>query len=314
MHKINNSLLILSLVAASLFAGENPYLPLRTMCDSIFGRIPDSLKNSRIVILPFTNNSRLKDNTFSMAISAYIIDNIGRYGNLELVEPEEFQKALDDAYLTQADVFTWNKAVKIGSKLSAPLVLGGDFSDNFSFVKIKSNLLHTDSKNIISSDTANLEPSKLERLSQEMFSGRNEVRASFIRSLALPGLGQIHSLQYVRGGISMGLGIGAVGYLAFSVARMVKAKNDLDEHMENYGKDISNIDDYNKWQAHYEELDKDHDDKKLYATIGGAITAGVWSLNLLDAAIAGYQKEKRYRPYFQMSLTRKTEIGIACRF
>jgi TolB-like protein len=295
----------------ALRAESNPNNQLKLMCDSLFLAIPDSLKSARVAVFPFVNNSGHADNTLGTGLAAWVMENSGAYRGLAFADPEKLRQALKAAGVSRTDLSNWSKAIQIGRKVEAGLVLFGAFSDDRGMYKVTATLFHTNSEEIVTRAMAMVPAAGAERLSQEFFSGTDEVRAAVLRSLALPGWGQIYNRQNLRGGISMGLGLGTLAFSIVTIVASVKANDTLKKHiaieMDGYVNRVW-------WEGRYSDLNTAHDTKHLRAVTAGIICAGVWSLNLVDAGIVGASRARKYRPYLQMGSGNRYEAGLAGRF
>ena len=99
---------------------------------------------------------------------------------------------------------------------------------------------------------------------------------AFLRSMAVPGLGQLYNEQPVKGYVFMGIEAGLVGTsLGFAVDGYL--------HQQEYEKDQPDtVDDYDKAEQSY-----------LIASIGGGVAAGFWIYNMIDAWVCGPEPGKK---------------------
>jgi TolB-like protein len=288
------------------------YPGLTHLVDSIAAGIPAAEKTARIAIFPFVNSSRFTDKTLGARIAGFVIAGLDERSSLALPSAEEFQRAIDKSGVPQPEMIGLRSAAQVGKLLGASFVVMGDFSDKGGYCTVTATLFRTETNEIVARKEVVLTPGTLARLSEESFDGANAIRGSVLRSLALPGWGQMHTSHYVRGGIAMGLGLGTVGFFALSVAQAGKANTALEAHKE-IEADFLGLD-HEKWKADYDVLDDDKVSPHRQATIAGIVLASVWSINLVDALVAGNQEQRRFRPYFQLSSGSAFSTGIACRF
>lgn len=180
-------------------------------------------------------------------------------------------------------------------------------------------VVRTERSEILASASVVVAPAALQGLTRELPGERTQVSASAFRSLLLPGWGQFYTRKYARGGISLALCTGALGYTVYAIVKTHNARVEYDDFAAKWQEDPpsgitgprwwgDNQDGifYQRKDSIYQEYSEQYD----RAVLAGTITGALWSLNVVDAVIAGVQSQRKFQPYFTVDRNADPRFGM----
>jgi TolB-like protein len=311
-------------IVVHAFAGEPIETKIQLLCDSLSRQFPDSIVAPRLAVLPFTDNTGRNQ---GQAVAELMIIALQKQGRFKLVDRTEFQKAIMEIEISQSDMIDSTTALRIGKVLTAPYLCTGTIADIFGTSRINVKILRTETTEIMAAAWVAAAPAALDGLTKKLFGERMQVTASLFRSAAAPGWGQFYSRQPLRGALCLAAFIGAGGYSIYSAQQTAEAKREWRNNsnredslwMSDISADTARF--HISWPSAVKRdkeklaaLYNDYSDKFDRTVIAGAITGAVWAINLLDAAIAGAQARRAFRPYFSASAGGRYGTGIAVSF
>jgi TolB-like protein/TM2 domain-containing membrane protein YozV len=323
MHKI--FIVLSALLATSLYAGNDIENSIQSLCDSLTRHFPDSILNPRLAVLPFTDNTGKNQ---GQAVAELAVNALQKQGKFKIVDRMEFQKAIAEIELGNSDMIDSTAALKVGKIMAAPYLLTGTIGNLFGMCRINAKIIRTETTELMTAATIAVSPVALDGLTKELMNERNQVTPALFRSLVAPGWGQFYSNQPVRGGISLALCAAGVGGTVYFIW---KKETDWRAYQDNpwkYSNKVSQDSANRKFKLdgtpYKQTLDElARKDTLLYKTytqsfdrmvVAASATIGVWALNIIDAAIAGAQAKRKFRPYFSISEGQRYDAGVAIRF
>jgi TolB-like protein len=308
-----------------LFASQNIEIKIQSLCDSLVRQFPDSIASPRMAVLPFTDNTGKSQ---GQAVAEMVVSCLQKAKRFALVDRIEFQKALSEIELSQADIIDSASALKVGKMLSAPYLLSGTIATVFGACRINAKIIHTETMRILSSAWVAVSPAELDGLTKELLGERGKISAALFRSMVAPGWGQFYTDHPIRGGVSLAAFLGGVGVMAYSIYKSDMAYNDYQAfdgyHFSTRWNDSVTMDSivtHKSWNqiVHEDSLKvqqkwKNYSDAYERMVVVTIATASVYALNLLDAALAGAQSKRKFKLYFSGDLRKNVSFGLAYRF
>ena len=284
---------------------------LATLYRGLFAELPDSMKNAAIAVIPFEDKTRQGGE--GLGVAEYIIFNIKKEGVYKLVDRLHFTTVLQELDLAGSMLVDSASALKAGKMASAEYLVTGSITTVFGKSRISAKLIDVETTEIISSSTVNVMPGRLGEFVNDFVTGKNHIPLSVFRSTIIPGWGQFYSGKKMRGAASLSFGVAGAGYFVYSIISTNIAKSDRDEHTVKGNSDEMNNVGPQVWEEYKNEkivLDKDYSDKFDRMQIAGAVCAGIWVLNIIDAAIAGAQLNRNFDLYFSAGLKSQMLLAI----
>ena len=331
--KFSTPLLVL-LMCMTVLCGPSSEDRLQTLCDSLLTGLPDSMEKARLAVLPFTGNMDKKDSSTGRAIAEYIIVCVQKDKRLKLVDRAEFQRIMMELNFSESDMVDPAKVLQAGKLMTANYLLTGTVTTAFGMNRVSAKIIKTETSEIISAASVSVAPVELEGFTRELFGEKAQISASVYRSLVVPGWGQFYSRKYVRGGTSLVFCLGSLATTLVLSMQAADKNNEWSDYQATYGNsehptvnataEAARRAGTSTGTAYYEALaDVTGKTNNLYddysksfdrVVIAGAVTGGLWALNLLDAAIAGMQEKNHFRPYFSAGIGGVVETGLVIRF
>jgi TolB-like protein len=333
MKRIPLFILGLLVLTTALWA-ERPEDRLKSLCDTLLAGLPDSLGEARVAVIPFTWVTGQQKSDQGLAVAEYFTSRVAKDKRLKLVDRTQFQKVVAELALSQSGMVDESNALQAGRLLSANYLLTGTITDVLGMSRVSTKIISTETTEIVSSASIAFAPAELQGLTKELLGEKMQVSASVFRSLLLPGWGQFYSRKYARGGVGLALCLGGLGTTIVFAQQSAEKKRAWNNYRNTYGGDsaptksaiteaarragtqsgplyIAALAAVTQKTATLHDAYSATFDRMV---LTGAITGGLWTLNVLDAMIAGIQEKQRFRPYFAYRTGREIETGLAIRF
>lgn len=310
------TVLILLTSATAAVSHDDPHEVLAELSDSLLAALSDTMSISRLAVLPFADKTEGEQSSRGTAIAEYLVGRLQGEERFTLVDRAAFQEMIAEIELSQTDLVDESTAVKAGKMLAADAILTGTIGEVFGKSRVSAKIIRTETSEILASASVVAAPAALQGLTKELLGERTQVSATAFRSALLPGWGQFYSHQYTRGGISLAACGAMVGYTIYSIVKTHNARVERDEwdaYMDSREWQESGIP-WEEARAEYRRLDKDYGERFDRAVVAGIITGGVWTLNVVDALIAGVQAKRRFEPYFAHDGRGGSEVGVCVWF
>ena len=315
------SLLFLLPIHASQSIEDN----IQSLCDSLAGQFPDSIASPRLAVLPFTDNTGKAQ---GQAVAELVVSCLQNNKRIALVDRMEFQKALSEIELSQSDVIDSASMLEVGKMVSAPYLLTGTIATIFGACRVSAKIIHTETTRIFSSAWVAVAPAELDGLTKELLGERGKISASLFRSMVAPGWGQFYTDHQVRGGVCLAAFLGMAGFTTYCFIQSNNRYNEYSSYESfrytDSWEDSVKIDSafsHKSWPQilHEDTLCsernwKRYEDAYDYAMTTLLVTAGVYTLNLLDATLAGAQAKRKFKLYFSGDMRKSVSLGLAYRF
>lgn len=252
------------------------------------------------------------------AVSEYLVAAFQASGSVTLVERTQFHKVLQEQALAQSGAVADSAAVQAGKALSARYLVTGSVAKVLGTRRILLRVVEVETGKVLQSGSVNARDEEFRGLPEELLGEQGKVSSAVFRSAVMPGWGQFYTDHPVRGSLWLGAFAASTGFMAYS---FVKA-SDYDDQAVDLGLQFSTTAGKLKLKSEYREATGDStqlgfnswyrsklgsvEDKRDAASkrgkIGLGLMAGVYALNLLDAAWCGSQKKRAFDLYFSGDL------------
>ena len=309
--------LFIALAFTAALCAAMPEDRIQSLCDSLARQFPDSIAAPRLAVIPFADNTGKAQ---GQGVAEYVVTCLQKGKRFHLVDRMEFQKAITEIELANSDVVDSASALKVGKILSAPYILTGTISNIFGACKITAKIIRAETTEIMAIASITMEPSELEGITKDLLGERMQVSSTLFRSLVAPGWGQYYSHNYVRGTISLAVCLGALGYTIYMAQLTANANQKYHDYNNFLYTDAWVADKNSDPSFAQKSLEQDtlnyNDYSRKYdrMVLAGAITVGVWALNIVDAALCGAESKRKFKLYFSGNLTGEIEAGVAWKF
>ncbi len=275
-------------------------------------------ENVKVAVLPLTDSSGEKN--IGLSIAEYLVVSLQKQSSLSLVDRVEFEKVINELTLSNSEMADTSFALQAGKMRVANYILSGSVIKSMGKYRVVVKLISTETTELVSSAATSLPVGDLDSFTKELYADKNWIVSSTFRSVLIPGWGQFHCAQPIRGTIFATAGAASVGFLIFSLVDKNNKLNEYheinDDHNNNsnadfeakYGVGKNSTYDARK-NAAYDEYESSFDRAKT----AGILMGIVWGANIIDAIIAGKQREKMFKLYFSTDFESVT-TGFALNF
>ncbi|MBD3393257.1 MAG: hypothetical protein GF418_14135 [Chitinivibrionales bacterium] len=261
-------------------------------------------------------------------IAEYLVAMMQGNPSVDLVDRIEFSKVMEELALSQSGAIDESKALEAGKALAAEFLLLGSISDALGKGMVNARLIQAETGRIVSASSIPIDPGALTGFARELFAEKGQVTASLFRSMVIPGWGQFYTSHPVRGGISIAAFAAAGVVTGVFIGKAAGRGSDYEDFNESMKRQDDEAvfresvcptgctqTEFNALKSAYSDsLFEAYEREKRKAVIFGGVTAGVWALNLVDAAIAGAQSRKAFKLYFGAHALTHYEAGVVYAF
>lgn len=275
----------------------------------------DTISNQPILaVIPFQVDKNI-DPEAGKIVAEIMIPYISASGKYKVVDRGSFQKVIQEQELSHSDLVAGADPIPLGKLLVAQRILVGSISQAFGERLITTKIVDVETGRVISSASTAVKPSEINSAVKEILGEGGRVSSSLFRSMVMPGWGQFYTHHPVRGSLSFATFWGVFAttlYFTFDQSKKqnawesFKTDNSQTNRVElirnECGGDAVCATNKNK------EIDRKIEDKRTNyedafdnMVLFGVITAGVYSLNLVDATLAGFTAKKKFDLYFSYS-------------
>ncbi|MEN9354409.1 MAG: hypothetical protein RL318_1734, partial [Fibrobacterota bacterium] len=278
---------------------------LDQLAEKLISRLP--LDKPTLAVLPLEGEE-------GKAISEYLVANYQASGMVTVVERAQFNKLLQEQALSLSGAVSDSAAVKAGKALSARFLVTGSVGKVLGTQRVNLRILDVETGKVLQAGSFSAKGEEFAGLPKELLGEQGKVSSAVFRSAAIPGWGQFYTDHPVRGSLALGAFAASAGFVTWSFIQANNHAEDLvdlkntsatnsgkkalkDQFTAEYG--VFDQESYNAWIAGKEDaLAKKRDDDALRGTIGLGVLAGVYALNLVDAALCGSQSKRAFELYF----------------
>lgn len=209
-----------------------------------------------------------------------------------LVERDRFQSVLQEQALWGAGAA--NSDLEIGRSLEARYLLMGTVTIDGPRRMVAMRLVDVQSGRIVAVGASRVDGPAMDEALREALGEKFGVSGAVFRSAVAPGWGQFWTDRPVRGAFWLVASAGLAGTLAWSIVDWA----DKDSKAEDYkNKDASTFQagEYGAWIERANAAVSDRNDAATRNLILGSALAGVWALNIADAAWCGWKSSRSAR-------------------
>ena len=295
----------------------------------------DTAKGAKIIaIMPFKAAGQGVTEDVGRSVAEFGVVALQASGQYTVVERDQMIKAVEEIQLSQTGLMNDSSGLTVGKMLSADRLLLGTVSDIFGKRIISARIIKTETGKVVSSASITVTAKDLSTFSRDLLSEKGQISATLFRSALIPGWGQLYTNHPVQGGASLVLFLGSIGYLVYCFNATSKAKDESNAYNSYLGSPAweqeavdtlkalygsqTNINQATLNQAlvdYYSEkqnnLYQTYSDKFDQAVLAGIIAGGIWTLNLIDAAILGSKEKKKFNLYFSGTPSQPVKLQIS---
>ncbi|MBD3320390.1 MAG: hypothetical protein GF350_04760 [Chitinivibrionales bacterium] len=299
-------------------------------CDSLMTLLlrfyPDSIEKADIAIFPFQNKASETTSAWGTWVAEYFIKLFDKSGRFDIINRRPFRKQLRSLEISLKEAITDSMAVATGKIFGADLILAGTIQPQGNRYDVAARIIDVNTGIIVTGASIEASRQALDNIEQDLLAKRSlgRLRPAVLRSSFVPGWGQFYRHRPVPGIISSvacATALGGTLYYGFGPFKEAKdTYEDYDEYAD-YGpemnRDVSRlIDSLGITEKEAEDIifargDSLYDEYAVEAGRQAALiglTAGLWTLNVLDVIIAGRTLHRKHRLYFTGNF--KNEIGV----
>jgi TolB-like protein len=329
--------------AVTLTGGPNAAANLDRLADSLFAAMPVAGAKNRVAVLPFVNKSGQAESGQGTVVAERMIMYIQNHKTFVLIDREQFQKAMAEVALSQSGVIAEESALQAGKFLAADYLLTGSIATAFGATVVNARIMQTETGTIMASAAVSMPPVALDDIQKQLLGEKATVGGALFRSVVVPGWGQYYSDHPGQGTVALLLFLGAAGYLGYTGYATYAAHQDYDTEYNKVAALFNNggagfLEEVNQAML-ADGLDPSHDDNSRYieslkrehlaavdkkesaysdaydrTVIAGIILGGVWTVNVIDAAICGAASKRKYQLYFSASGLDRVGLSLGGRF
>lgn len=327
MKKIMKILATILAILATAFtatAGNDARDALAELADSLLVQLNvDTAGFSRVAVLPFSDKTQEKNSSRGTALGEYFVSRLRGDGRFTLVDRASFKEMIAEIELSRSDLVDESTAIKAGAMLAADAILTGTISEVFGKTRIFAKIIRTETSEVLANASVVAAPAALDGLTKELLGERAQISSTVFRSVLVPGWGQFYSRQYVRGAVSLAASAGGLGYTVYAIVKTQNARARYDDWAARWTQDPPEGVTGPEWWGNNEDglfyqkkdrLYREYSDQFDRAVVAGIVTGGVWTLNVIDALIAGVQAKRRFEPYFVLDPWGTSAAGLCVRF
>jgi TolB-like protein len=336
MLKKGTFLAVILITCATCFSGEIEN-SLGTLVSNLIAQFKPDTQHAIIAVLPFENRST-QEQELGRAIAEYLVELVRAGGAFSVVDRMEFEKVMKELALSQTGVIDESRALNAGKALAAQYLLVGTISSALGKAMLNARIIETETAQIKASASVSINPSLLSKFSADLLGEQGKTGSSVFRSMVMPGWGQFFCDRNIRGTLSLTTFLGSAAFTAVAgvltaqksseyndfihLTETISGKTLLQAEFEAQGNAPSDpaSDEYADAFSDYRKARETRlwdacEKQRTMTIIAGAVTGGIWALNLVDAAIAGNQAKKKVQLYFSICpVDNETRITASMNF
>jgi hypothetical protein len=244
-------------------------------------------------VLPFdTVGEEARKLRIGEAMGTLVTQALVQSRQVRVAETQDIERILQEIRLSTLGIIDSRSAVKVGNMVGAQVMLSGTVIPAGEVYQVAVRLNDVGTAQTLGAATVEIPRRKLIALTRDVYNIHQGWYEAPVRSLLVPGWGQMYNDRPVRGGLYLG---GAVLLLGGAAVAAVQADRRLEAYHE-AGRDTA--------EARFTSYEK------AVKLSNGLLIAGaaLWTLNVIDAAWAGPVEED-----FSVTLT-PSEVRFALRF
>lgn len=255
------------------------------------GIVRDSAAPPTLAVLPFQAVGGAPSEAASTAGETAVL-HLATDRRWKLVERERFQSILQEQALWGTGATGGD--LELGRSLEARYLLMGTVTVDGMRRLVAMRLVDAQTGRVVAVGATRVDGPAMDAALKDALGEQFGVSGAVFRSIAVPGWGQFWTDRPVRGTLWLAATAGLAGTLAWSVVDWA----DKDSKAEDFkNKDASTFrpGEYDEWIARANAAVSDRNDASTRNLILGSTLAGVWALNVADAAWCGWKSSRSAR-------------------
>jgi len=309
------------IIASSLkpgFANGKSPIPPQPFCDSLSAQLmrffPDSIKQCELAVFPFFNTTGDEMLSYGSWVSEYFIYTFRGDPRFTVIDRQSFKKTLAAMDLPLKDILDDSTALETARRVRAPYMMTGTISSNGRDYTIDGRFIDARTGIIITGAQVTASAQAMADLGAQIQKQREIalMTPAEVRSLLVPGLGQMYRKRWVAGAIYM------AGFYGTTAGALYEGLGPMKTALNAYNayKDTSDDEQHNPalFRQKGDSLYGIYENKRnIFAPL--AIAAGAfWLVNMADITITGAQKKARLRLYYAGDFVEEHRVMVAMEF
>lgn len=249
----------------------------------------DTASPPTLAVLPFQAVGGAPPEAASTAGETVILQLSGDK-RWRLVERERFQSVLQEQALWGAT----GSEIELGRALEARYLLMGTVAADGLRRMVAMRLVDAQNGRVLAVGSSKVDGPKMDDALKEALGEKFGVSGAVFRSMSMPGWGQFWTNRPVRGSFWLLATAGLAGTLAWSIVDWAD-KDNIAEDYKNKDASTFHAGEYDEWLSRANKAVADRNDAADRNLILGSALAGVWALNVADAAWCGWSSARSTR-------------------
>lgn len=298
-------------------------------CDSLMGLLmtffPDTIKKCKIAIYPFQNKTGDVTSARGTWISEYFVTLFKKNNKFDVIKKRPFRQGIRSLEISLKELIEDSLAVEAARPLKADFILAGTVSPSDGNFEIAARIIDVKTAVITTGAAISATAEEIDKIETDLLAKRSKgrLRPAVLRSSFLPGWGQFYRQRPIPGIIGLvacATSLGATFYYGFGP--FAEAKNEKEDFLDynesdQFNRDVADLQSelgITEGEAKQiiwdrgEKISDDYDKEKARQGALIGLTAGLWTLNVIDVIIAGRQLHRKHRLYFTGDF--KDEAGV----
>ena len=295
LHRV--SIIILLSLFCILFSIKSAH-GIQDKLDMLFEKLvtSDTATSTRTTaIIPFSVSLEEAYPDIGRMVAEYAVVFFSVRDKYRVVERMEFVKVMEEQKLSQSDMVDEEQALQIGKLLAADVIITGAITNALGKRMISARMIQTETGQVMATSSVTVGSDHLEEFYKDALGERASASSSIFRSLLAPGWGQFYNERKARGFCYSILSACGVGTTIFTYVKWKMKNNDVKNSHKYIIENKLSLEEAEEYEQMV--IDKrDRAERILYTSFG--ITAGIWIINVIDAAIVGKREAGRIKEFY----------------
>ena len=295
LHKV--SIIILLSLFCILFPIKSAH-GIQDKLDLLFEKLvtSDTATSTRTTaIIPFSVSLEEAYPDIGRMVAEYAVVFFSVRDKYRVVERMEFVKVMEEQKLSQSDMVDEEQALQIGKLLAADIIITGAITNALGKRMISARMIQAETGQVMATSSVTVGSDHLEEFYKDALGERASASSSIFRSLLAPGWGQFYNERKARGFCYSILSACGVGTTIFTYVKWKMKNNDVKNSHKYIIENKLSLEEAEEYEQMV--IDKrDRAERILYTSFG--ITAGIWIINVIDAAIVGKKEAGRIKEFY----------------
>jgi len=259
----------------------------------------DSGQILSLAVLPFQAVGGAPSEAATMASETAIL-RLSKDPRWKLVERERFQSVLQEQALWGAAAAA--SELEVGRALEARYLLAGTVAVDGLRRMVALRLIDATDGRVVAASAAKVDGPAMDEALKQALGEKLDMSGAVFRSLIVPGWGQFWTDRPLRGSFWLAADAGLVGAFVWSILDWADKDNTAQTYKDRDAATFSPGESPDRWLQRANKAVQERNDAADRNLIIGSTLAGVWALNVADAAWCGWRAAHTTRErYFAFS-------------